>query len=130
MNNPSRTPRPLTGKMVLFYLVAFFATVIGVNMMMMKLAIDTLPGTEVDSAYRASLAEAMEAGYALQHRPLLRICVGCTGGWHRSVAMVEALGSALAALGIKTALVHRELAREISRELAREPGKADSPRDK
>ncbi len=60
MSNPSRAPRPLTGKMVLFYLVAFFATVIGVNMVMMKLAIDTLPGTEVDSAYRASLAYERE----------------------------------------------------------------------
>ena len=56
MRNPSGTPRPLTGRTVLFYLVAFFATVIGVNMVMMKFAIDTLPGTEVDSAYRASLA--------------------------------------------------------------------------
>ena len=60
MNNPAKAPRPLTGRMVLFYLVAFFATVIGVNMVMMKLAIDTLPGTEVDSAYRASLAYERE----------------------------------------------------------------------
>jgi nitrogen fixation protein FixH len=56
MRNPSKTPRPLTGRMVLFYLVAFFGTVIGVNTAMMKFAIDTLSGTEVDSAYRASLA--------------------------------------------------------------------------
>jgi len=48
--------RPLTGRTVLFCLLAFFGVVIGVNMVMMKLAIDTLPGTEVDSAYRASLA--------------------------------------------------------------------------
>jgi nitrogen fixation protein FixH len=41
---------------VLAWLVAFFAVVIGANMVMMKLAIDTLPGTEVDSAYKASLA--------------------------------------------------------------------------
>jgi nitrogen fixation protein FixH len=37
-------------------LLAFFGVVIGVNMTMMKLAILTLPGTEVDSAYSASLA--------------------------------------------------------------------------
>jgi nitrogen fixation protein FixH len=42
--------------MVFICLLGFFGTVIGVNMLMMKLAIDTLPGTEVDSAYRASLA--------------------------------------------------------------------------
>jgi nitrogen fixation protein FixH len=56
MVKPITTPRPLTGRMVLFCLIAFFGTVVGVNMIMMKLAIDTLPGTEVDSAYRASLA--------------------------------------------------------------------------
>jgi nitrogen fixation protein FixH len=56
MRNPSRAPRPLTGRMVLLCLVAFFGIVFGVNMLMMKFAIDTLPGTEVDSAYRASLA--------------------------------------------------------------------------
>lgn len=48
--------RPLTGRRVAIYIVAFFALVIGVNGIMMKLAIDTLPGTVVDSAYRASLA--------------------------------------------------------------------------
>ncbi len=49
-------PRPLTGGTVLFLLVAFFGIVIGANLVMMKFAIQTLPGTEVDSAYRASLA--------------------------------------------------------------------------
>ena len=64
MRNPTNAPRPLTGRTVLFYLVAFFATVMGVNLVMMKLAIDTLPGTEVDSAYRASLAYASEISAA------------------------------------------------------------------
>ena len=54
MRNQSIAPRPLTGRMVLLCLIAFFGTVIGVNMLMMKFAIDTLSGTEVDSAYRAS----------------------------------------------------------------------------
>jgi nitrogen fixation protein FixH len=52
--------RPVTGRMVLFSLIAFFGVVIGVNMLMMKFAIDTLPGTEVDSAYGASLAYGRE----------------------------------------------------------------------
>jgi nitrogen fixation protein FixH len=47
---------PLTGRRVLVYLLAFFAVVLAANGVMIKLAIDTLPGTEVDSAYRASLA--------------------------------------------------------------------------
>jgi nitrogen fixation protein FixH len=59
----SRTPvsqRPLTGAKVLFMLLAFFGVVIGVNMIMMRLAIQTLPGTDVDSAYSASLAYEKE----------------------------------------------------------------------
>jgi nitrogen fixation protein FixH len=56
MSKPLVSPSPLTGRKVLLMLVAFFGVVIGVNMIMMKLAIQTLPGTEVDSAYSASLA--------------------------------------------------------------------------
>ncbi len=41
-------------------LVALFGVVIGVNLVMMRLAIQTLPGTEVDSAYSASLAYEKE----------------------------------------------------------------------
>ncbi|UFZ08315.1 FixH family protein [Bradyrhizobium ontarionense] len=41
-------------------LLAFFGTVIGVNVYMMKMAISTLPGTEVDSAYSASLGYEKE----------------------------------------------------------------------
>jgi nitrogen fixation protein FixH len=60
MNKPVAVPRPLTGRVVLISLLAFFAVVIGVNLLMAKLAIDTLPGTEVDSAYSASLAYERE----------------------------------------------------------------------
>lgn len=56
----SNTPRPITGRQVLIAIVAFFGVVVGVNMVMMKLAVDTLSGTEVDSAYRASLAYESE----------------------------------------------------------------------
>jgi nitrogen fixation protein FixH len=56
--------RPLTGRKVLLMLVAFFGVVIGVNVTMMKLAIKTLPGTEVDSAYSASLGYEKEIAAA------------------------------------------------------------------
>jgi nitrogen fixation protein FixH len=64
MRRPSALPKPLTGRMVLFMLVAFFGVVIGVNVIMMRLAIQTLPGTEVDSAYSASLAYEKEIAAA------------------------------------------------------------------
>lgn len=56
MTQASTTAKPLTGRFVLITLLAFFGVVIGVNVLMMRLAIRTLPGTEVDSAYKASLA--------------------------------------------------------------------------
>ena len=64
MQQAARAIRPVTGRMVLFSLIAFFGVVIGVNMLMMKFAIDTLPGTEVDSAYGASLAYGREIAAA------------------------------------------------------------------
>ena len=56
MSRPPASPKPLTGGKVLAMLIAFFGVVIGVNMIMMRLAIQTMPGTDVDSAYAASLA--------------------------------------------------------------------------
>ena len=60
----AQPPRPITGRMVFFMMVAFFGVVIGVNLVMMRLAIQTLPGTEVDSAYSASLAYQKEIATA------------------------------------------------------------------
>ena len=60
MNNSRNTAKPITGRFVLIVILSFFTVVIGVNMVMMRLAIATLPGTEVDSAYSASLAYQKE----------------------------------------------------------------------
>ncbi len=56
MNGSHVAPRPLTGRRVLVMIIGFFGVVFAVNGVMMKLAIQTLPGTDVDSAYNASLA--------------------------------------------------------------------------
>ena len=56
MSRLPASPKPLTGGKVLAMLIAFFGVVIGVNMIMMRFAIQTMPGTDVDSAYAASLA--------------------------------------------------------------------------
>lgn len=50
----------LTGGKVLVLLLAFFGIIIGVNALMTVLAITTLSGTEVASAYSASLAYTNE----------------------------------------------------------------------
>ena len=62
----SSVARPITGRFVLIATIAFFAVVISVNIVMMRLAITTLPGTEVDSAYSASLAYQREIDAARQ----------------------------------------------------------------
>src|ERR1700758_346531 len=66
MTDTTSAARPITGRFVLVVVLAFFAVVIGVNMVMMRLAIGTLPGTEVDSAYGASLAYQKEITAAEQ----------------------------------------------------------------
>jgi nitrogen fixation protein FixH len=53
--------RMLTGRAVLVWLLAFFAVVFAANGVMMKFAIETMSGTEVDSAYRASITFNAEA---------------------------------------------------------------------
>ena len=64
MSRSRVSPKPLTGRMVLFVLIVFFGVVFGVNGLLMRLAIQTLPGTEVDSAYSASLAYEKEIAAA------------------------------------------------------------------
>jgi nitrogen fixation protein FixH len=64
MSRPPVSPKPLTGGKVLAMLVAFFGVVFAVNMTMMQLAIRSMPGTEVDSAYTASLAYEKEIATA------------------------------------------------------------------
>lgn len=49
-----RTPRVVTGRTVLVALLLFFGVIFGVNMVMMTLAIRTMPGVEVKSTYEAS----------------------------------------------------------------------------
>jgi len=53
-------PRELTGRMVLACLVAFFAVVAGVNVVMIRAAVSTFGGIETENAYQAGLAFARE----------------------------------------------------------------------
>jgi nitrogen fixation protein FixH len=56
MTGPAASGRPITGRTVFIATVSFFAVVMAVNLVMIKFALETLPGTEVDSAYSASLS--------------------------------------------------------------------------
>lgn len=56
--------KQITGRKVLFITLAFFGVVVSVNAVMIALAVKTLPGTEVDSAYKASLSYNREIAAA------------------------------------------------------------------
>jgi nitrogen fixation protein FixH len=64
MQESAVSAKPLTGRKVLVILIAFFGVVIGVNVYMADVAISTLPGTEVDSSYSASLGYEKEIAAA------------------------------------------------------------------
>ena len=50
--------------------------------------------------------------YQKEGKRRLMIAIGCTGGAHRSVAISEALGAHLRALGQNTSVIHRDVALE------------------
>lgn len=54
--------------------------------------------------------------YLAEGKSHLSIALGCTGGQHRSVAMAETLGSALAEMGWRVSIRHRELDRRKRKE--------------
>jgi nitrogen fixation protein FixH len=54
----------LTGRTVLFSILVFFGLVIAVNVTMMTLAVETLPGTDVDNPYSTGLAYNKEISAA------------------------------------------------------------------
>lgn len=64
MNSAVVAARPITGRFVLICLILFFGMIIAVNVTMMKFALETLPGVEVDSPYAASLAYGNEIAAA------------------------------------------------------------------
>ena len=51
-------------------------------------------------------------GYEREGKSYALVAVGCTGGKHRSVAMVEQLAERLAGEGVDVQVVHRDLGRE------------------
>jgi UPF0042 nucleotide-binding protein len=61
--------------------------------------------------YEAAL-EPVLTGYLRENKRYATVAVGCTGGHHRSVAMVEELARRLRGRGVDVRTVHRDLGRE------------------
>ena len=60
----------------------------------------------------AALLDLAADGYLREGKRYVTIGVGCTGGKHRSVAMVENLAARLVKVGVEPLVVHRDLGRE------------------
>ncbi len=58
------------------------------------------------------ILQIIGTGYQREGKRYLTLAVGCTGGKHRSVAISEELAARLAAEGVHTTVVHRDLGRE------------------
>jgi nitrogen fixation protein FixH len=52
----SPAPRILTGRMVLFYFIAFFGVIFAMNFYMVRVALSSFSGVETESAYKAGLS--------------------------------------------------------------------------
>ena len=60
----------------------------------------------------ASIVELVADGYVREGKRYVTIGIGCTGGKHRSVAMVERLAAMLRDAGHQVVVQHRDLGRE------------------
>jgi UPF0042 nucleotide-binding protein len=63
-------------------------------------------------ARAAELLTFLLPRYRDEGKAYLTVALGCTGGRHRSVALSEALGNALATQGVKARVRHRDVDRE------------------
>jgi UPF0042 nucleotide-binding protein len=60
----------------------------------------------------AELLHLLAEGYRREGKRYVTVAVGCTGGKHRSVTMAEQLVRRLAADGVESTVLHRDLGRE------------------
>jgi UPF0042 nucleotide-binding protein len=70
------------------------------------------PGAQTFLDQYIPLLETVSEGYVREGKRFMTVAVGCTGGKHRSVAMVEEIAARLNARGIDARPVHRDLGRE------------------
>ena len=68
---------------------------------------DALAGELIDRTH--AMVTWSSGRYAERGRDLLNVAVGCTGGRHRSVAIVEALAERLRGDGLTVTVIHRDV---------------------
>ncbi|MGC3993827.1 MAG: RNase adapter RapZ [Propionicimonas sp.] len=70
------------------------------------------PDAEPFLAHLLGVVDLIRPGYVREGKRHATVAIGCTGGKHRSTAMVEELARRLAAQGLRTEVVHRDLGQE------------------
>jgi nitrogen fixation protein FixH len=109
--------KEVTGRIVLVWLVAFFAIVAAVNVVMIRAAVSTFGGLETESSYQAGLAFAREAADAraqdaLRWRIDARLSTVRDGAASIVVDARDAEGRPLRGLAAAARLVHPEEQRD------------------
>jgi UPF0042 nucleotide-binding protein len=74
--------------------------------------IDSFPSTREFMKHLMDMLLYLLPHYVQEGKSYLTIAIGCTGGRHRSVAIAEKLGHALAGKGYKTRVSHRDIGKE------------------
>jgi nitrogen fixation protein FixH len=123
-------PRELTGRMVLVWLIGFFALVGAVNAVMIGAAISTFAGLESDSPYQAGLAFDAEIAAARSQHALhwqVQAEVKRTDGGETliEISARDADGAPLRGLDASASLLHptdRRLDRDLTM-TPQEPGR-------
>ena len=87
-------PRPLTGRRVLAIALAAFAVVVGVNAVMVTLALNSFSGVETEDAYRKGLQYDETLARAEAQRQL---------GWHLAWSLTAADGGHILEVRLKDA---------------------------
>ena len=73
---------------------------------------DSFPQTQEFMKHVMDLLIYLLPNYVQEGKSYLTIAIGCTGGRHRSVAIAEKVGHALAGAGYKTRVSHRDIGNE------------------
>ena len=73
---------------------------------------DSFPSTREFMKHLMDLLFYLLPHYTQEGKSYLTIAIGCTGGRHRSVAIAEHVGHALAGKGYKTRISHRDIGKE------------------
>lgn len=108
-SDPSRG-RPITGRIVLFCLIAFFALISLVNGIMIRFAVTTFGGVETSSSYQAGLKFSRENAAARAQDALhWQVSAGARSDGARTLVQVaarDARGSPIAGLTATALLSH------------------------